>query len=237
MEDLMPPLKQMLRPGGETLQGFAAAENPPKSPPSVPNTVTSGANPYIRCPIPPLNIDPDTLRQFNQNGKTPTRRVIPLPISTVGGGGSVTNTTVINEGSSSSGSSTTKLVSASVALSVPSLTPGQVFVATVTMAKSFQLLQITSTQAVEVRVYSNSSAQSSDRVRITDAPVPFEVFPGIITDIVFDTAPYIWNWQNRIGANASSPQTTSIYVTVINPSQLTGVPAATISIQYLPLES
>jgi hypothetical protein len=235
----MPPLKSMIRPGGGTLEGFAAVENPAKNQMSMPTTMTSGANPYIRCPIPPINIDPDTLRQFNQNGKTPTRRVLPLPIATTAGGGSTTNnTTVINQGSSGGGgSSTAKLVSASVTISVPSLTPGQTFTATVALAKSFQLLSLNSTQGVEVRLYSTQAAQSADLVRITDAAVPFEVFPGIITDVVFDTAPFQWAWQNRIAANADSPQTTNIYVTVINPSQLTGVPASLLGVTYLPLES
>jgi len=234
----MPPLKSMIRPGGGTLDGFTAVENPAKNQMTMPTMMTSGTNPYIRCPIPPINIDPDTLRQFNQNGKTPTRRVLPLPISTVVGAGGVTNnTTAVNQGSDSGGGSSGKLVSASASISVPSLIPGQTFTATVGLAKSFQLLSLNSTQAVEVRLYSSSAAQSADLVRITDAAVPFEVFPGIITDIVFDTAPYVWNWQNRIGANADSPQTTNLYVTVINPSQLTGVPASLIGVTYLPLES
>lgn len=235
----MPPLSQMTRPGSETLKGFTAVETPQRPAPVMSEPLrTTGGNAFIRCPLPPFNATIDTLRQFNENGKTPTRRVIPLPISTsVGGGGSTTNTTVINNGSSGGGSTQTKLVSASLTLEVPSLIPGQTFTATVLMAKSFQLLQITSTQALEIRLYADAATQSGDLVRITDSPVPFEVVAGIITDVVFDSSPFTWNWQNRIGANADSPQSPNIYVTVINPSSVAGTPSAQVGIQYLPLES
>jgi hypothetical protein len=232
----MPPLNQMIR--SDSPKGFAAVEQSPETPVNQPGRALGG-NPYIRCPLPPFNATVDTMRQFNEGGKIPTRRVIPLPISTaVGGGGSVTNTTVINQGGGGSGTATpTKLVSATVTLNVPALTPGGIFTATVTMAKSFQLLQLISSAPLEIRVYGDALTQGSDVPRSTDTAVPFEIVPGIITDVVFDTAPFQWNWQNRIGANADAVQNTNIYVTVINPSQIVGAAAAIISIQYLPLES
>jgi hypothetical protein len=234
----MPSLSQSLR--SSSPEGYAAAvENPSGSPPAVDTQRTTGANPYIRCPLPPFNATVDTLRQFNENGKTPTRRVIPLPISTASGAGGTTNnnTTIIQQGGGSGTPTQATLNSASVTLNVPSLNPGQAFTATVVMAKSFQLLALNSSQGFEVRLYATAGTQSGDIVRTTDTAVPFEVVAGIITDVVFDTAPFVWNWQNRIAANADSPQTTNIYVTVLNPSQLAGVPAGQVSITYLPLES
>jgi hypothetical protein len=236
----MPPLNQMIR--SESPKGFAAVENPPDAASVSQPGRALGGNPYIRCPLPPFNATSDTLRQFNENGKIPTRRVIPLPISVAaGGGGSVTNVSVTNQGGGgSSGGSTivqTKLVSATATLNVPSLTPGATFTATVTMAKSFQLLQLSASGPLEIRLYGDATTQAADLVRLTDSAVPFEILPGVITDVVFDTAPFTWNWQNRMGANADPVQSTTIYVTVVNPSQVIGAPSAIISIQYLPLES
>lgn len=235
----MPPLNQTLRSTSPV--GYEAAEQSPTTPPinSVQDVRTVGANPYIRTTLPPMNVGPDTLRQFNENGKTPTRRVIPLPVSTAVGGGNVTNnTTVIQQGSSGGGgSSTPKLVSASVNVNSPTLLPGQTYQQTVQMAKSFQLLQVTSSQPVEIRIYADSLTQAADLVRITDHAVPFEIVAGLITDVVFDTTPFQWNWQNRMGANADASQSTNIYVTVINPSQVAGALPATTAITFLPLES
>ncbi len=233
----MPPLNQMIR--SQSPKGFQAAENPPDATPVNQQGRALGGNPFIRCPLPPFNATTDTLRQFNESGKIPTRRVVPLPAMTVaGGGGSVVNTTVINQGGGSSGSSTsTKLVSATLILDVPALTPGGIFTATVKMAKSFQLLQLISSAPLEVRMYGDAITQGGDVPRATDTAVPFETVPGVITDVVFDTAPFVWSWQNRIGANADPVQNTNIYLTIINPSQIVGSASAIISIQYLPLES
>lgn len=231
----MPPLAQTLR--STSPKGFEAVENKPMSAPVVVPGHTLGGNPYIRCPLPPFNAGPDTLRQFNENGKTPTRRVIPLPESTMnGGGGSVSNTTIIQQGGSGS-STAPKLISASVAIAVPPLAPGEAFMAFAAAAKSYQLLQLSSTEALEVRLYADAATQGADTPRDTDTAVPYEVVPGVITDVVFDTAPYVWNWQNRIGANADGPQTLNLYISVINPSDLTGTSNAVVTVTFLPLES
>lgn len=236
----MPPLSQMIR--SSSPPGFGPAEDNAEAPPvQVDPGRPLGGNPYLRCPLPPFNAGVDTLRQFNEGGKVPTRRVIPLPIATqVGGGTTINNTEVTNQGGSGGGGGGTTpatLTSLTVTQNVPALAPGATYRATLIMAKSFQLLLVTSTQAVEIRLYGDSITQGGDIARVTDTAVPFEVVPGIITDVVFDVAPFIWRWQNRIGANADSVQTKNIYLTVVNPSQIIGTPATTISIQYLPLES
>lgn len=236
----MPPLNATLR--SSSPEGYEAVEQArPATPPiSVEGNRTVGANPYIRSTLPPFNAGSDTLRQFNENGKTPTRRVIPLPVSTsAGSGGSVTNnTTVIQQGGSSGGSSSTaKLVEASATVNSPTLLPGGTYTVTVPMAKTFQLVSITSSQPVEVRIYADAATQAADLVRITDHAVPFEVVAGLITDVVFDTPPYQWAWQNRTGANADATQSSNIYVTVVNPSQVTGVLGSSIGITYVPLVS
>src|SRR5205814_1729752 len=71
----------------------------------------------IRCPLPPFNFSPDTLRQYETGGLVPQVRVIPVPVNT-GGTSTVTNkVTIVSSasGSSSSGGSTT-LTAKSVAL-------------------------------------------------------------------------------------------------------------------------
>jgi hypothetical protein len=153
-----------------------------------------------------------------------------------GSGTTINNSFTQNSSGSSSSSSTgTTLKAVTVFLTVPPLASAAVFSGTVQMAKSFQLIQITPNQPVEVRLYGNTLAQVSDVARLTDTAPPFET-NGMITDVVFDTLPYQWNWQNRIGANADSPQGLTIYVNVVNPSNVaTG--AATVAITYLPLES
>lgn len=233
----MPPLSELLR--HDSPKGFVQADNPsrPQAPAQQPGSAVDG-NPFIRCPLPPFNATSDTLRQFNEDGKIPARRVIPLPANTTGGGGGTTNnnTTIIQQGSGGGGGGTTTLVSASVTFNVPALGPGGIFLATVVMAKSFQLIALSASTPVEVRMYADPITQSGDAPRATDSAVPFEVVAGIITDVVFDTVPYQWNWQNRIGANAQSPQNTNIYISVVNPSSA-GISGATVTVTYLPLES
>ena len=235
----MPPLSELLKQ--QSLSGFEAAEkSSPSSPPLAPPSAAVGTNPYLRCPLPPFSATVDTLRQFNESGMVPARRVIPLPISSSTGNSTVTETAVTSSSSSSGGSggggtTPTSLTAKTITLSVPSILPGGSFQASVVLAKSYQLLQVTATVPVEFRLYSSIAARTSDRTRGTDVPVPFEVFSGIITDVVFDTAPYLWSWQNRIGANTDSPQTTNGYISIVNPTNGSLSPG-TVTIRFLPLE-
>jgi hypothetical protein len=231
----MPSLKDML--AVKSISGFAPVENSTKGAPMV--TGTLGQNVYRRCPLPPFSTTPDALRQFDEGGKIPTRRVIPLPIQTIAaaGGNIVTNvTSTASASSSSSGTSTATLASATASLNVPALSGGQVYTATASLAKSFQLLQITATNAVEVRMYGTSLAQTIDISRVTDAAPAFETTQGLITDVVFDTTPYQWAFQNRVAANADSPQASTIYFTVINPST-SGIGSTVVTVTYVTMES
>jgi hypothetical protein len=75
---------------------------------------------------------------------------------------------------------------------------------------------------------------AADAGRQKYAPPAAELANNIITDLVLDTAPYIWNWQNRIGANSNTPQTTNLYIAVTN---LSGPTMVQVNITLLPLES
>jgi hypothetical protein len=62
-----------------------------------------------------------------------------------------------------------------------------------------------------------------------------EVANNLISDVIFDTVPYAWAWQNRIGANQDSPQANNLYVSIKNLSGSTASPSVTIT--FLPLET
>jgi hypothetical protein len=230
----MPTLNDMTQ---KSLSGFQAVENPKTPPPaSVPGAVLGG-NRYLRCPLPPFNSSPDVLRQFNESGKVPATRVIPLPVATTLG----TGTTIFNGTSSSSGSGgsggvvpTPSLAPVTTTLSIPILVSGGSYSTTIQLAKSYQLQSVTSNQPVEIRLYASKNAQISDSPRLTDTAPPFETTVNLITDVVLDTAPYLWTWQNRVAVNADSPQTLNAYVTVFNPAGHS-VSAATLTLLYIPL--
>lgn len=222
----------------QSLPGFEAAEKSVSAPPVLPPGVAPPANKYIRCPLPPFAVNIDTLRQYNEGGAVPTRRVIPLPISVQAGSGTTINNSFVQSssgGSSGGSSSGTTLKAVTAFVNVSPLSPIGVFATTVQMAKSFQLLQVTFSQPLEIRLYGTSLAQVSDMARLTDNAPPFEI-NHVITDVVLDTAPYQWSWQNRICANADNPQTTTIYITIVNPSGSVGTSSASVAITYLPLE-
>ena len=233
----MPPLAERLKT--QSLPGYEAASNPTvATPPILPGAALPG-NKYIRCPLPPFSANSDTLRQYNEGGAVPTRRVIPLPTSVREGSGTqIINTTVTNSSGSgsSSGGTGSSLKATTAFLNVPSLAPQGAFQTTLQMAKSFQLLQVVASAPIEVRLYGNLLAQVIDISRLSDTAPPFEI-TGMITDVIFDTAPYQWYWQNRIAANADNPQGLNIYVTIVNPSPTTGTGLSTLAVTYLPLET
>src|SRR5271165_1175053 len=102
----MPGLNQTLRNSTPAGYEAAPARPVPPLPMLMPSKGNFGSNSSIRTPLPPFNIGPDTLRQFDQSeGVAPKRRVIPLPIqSQVGGGGAViNNNTTISSGSGGGG--------------------------------------------------------------------------------------------------------------------------------------
>lgn len=194
------------------------------------------ANRNLRSTLPPLAAQVDNVRQFNELGKTPRFRVIPLPVNLTSGGGSVVNVT--KSTSSGGGSSTTTGVTSIVASTVTinaSIGPSSAILSSAVMARSFQLLSVIATAAVSIRLYGNSSAQALDSFRGIDAPVPAELGQDLITDLVLDTAPYTWNWQDRIGANSDTTQNTNIYITLLNPSTLSDV--VSVAIKFVPLQT
>jgi hypothetical protein len=233
----MPALRDTIRK--DSPAGFAPTQAPLALPPvqEMPGQKNSfKVNPWIRSPLPPVNAGPDTLRQFNDgDANVPRRRVLPLPSNNgLGGGSTVTNTTIVSP--ASSGASSAALTAQTATYVSPLLNAGSTSYSTLNLtAKSFQLISMTATGPCEVRIYGNLIAMSIDASRAMDAPPAAEYANNIITDVVLDTAPYSWNWQNRVGANSNTPQTTNLYIAVTN---LSGGPTAVqVSIVLLPLES
>lgn len=197
------------------------------------------ANVFIRCPLPPFNSDPDTLRQFETGNQVPQRRVIPLPVMATVGTSQVSlagSAFVISSSSSSSPAAPTQLLPLSASLSTGGLATGDNFQGSVQMSKSFQLLSLSANEVCEVRLYGTSSAQSFDAGRAEGDPVPPEISQNIISCVTFDSLPYNWPWQNKIGANQDTPQSLTVYVTVFN-TDVSAVTNIDIAIGYLPLEA
>ncbi len=230
----MPALKERLR--SQTPEGYAEQATVPKTPPAPPEQKSLGADPMIRCPLPPFNAGPDTLRQFDQNGKIPARRVIPLPAMTgINGAINITNnTSVISQGGGGSGNVPVTVAAKTMTITVPILLPGDAATLTVTVTAVAVLMILGSSAPCEVRIYGDANTQASDLPRLTDTAPPFEVTQGLTTDVVLDTSPLRYNWQNRLFVNQDAPITKNMYVTVINPTM--GAVTPSITITYLPLE-
>jgi hypothetical protein len=230
----MPPLSEVL---GTSMKGFVPMEQAPPLPsPVAPpgQTPALKSNPSIRCPLPPINANPDDLRQFDDgNSAIPRRRVLPLPANNGLGGTTINNTSVISEAGSSS--STPSLSAKSVSYKTALINSGQNSSSVITMAKSFQLISCIANAPCDLRLYGSAQAQAADAARATDAPLAAELLNNLITNVVFDTTPFSWQWQNRVGVNSNNPQTTAVYITVINTASAQAV--IQITLTYLPLES
>ena len=207
-------------------------------------------NPFLRCPLPPIAVTPDSLRQYYSGGQIPQFRILTPTDSASGVGRSGGGTVIIHQsvsstvgstpsasgsGSTGTGAGSTGLVAAGVSLTTPSLGVGATFMSSVQMSKSFQLLILTADKPCRVEIYGTASAQNSDLGRGLDiAPLP-GTQQDLITDVVLDTLPYRWSWQNRVGANGNNPQDATVYITVTNEGVSTDV--ITISVVFVALES
>lgn len=195
------------------------------------------SNPNIRCPLPPVGADPDSLRQFEGN-ESPKFRVLPL-IPPTGG----TTTVTTSGGSSSSGGSggsggttPTAINAKTVTLTIGAVGPNAAVRTQLSLSQSYQLVSLTANNPCCIRLYGTAAAQSGDSVRPPDNPVPAEITMNLIIDVVLDTVPYVWQTQNIVGANQDSPQSATTYITVINPS-VTGLSNVVVTITYAPLET
>lgn len=190
-------------------------------------------SPYARCPLPPSNNSADSLRQWGQGTDVPVFRTSAPPTNANGGGG---GTTIINQtGSSSSGGTTPATLPSSQNASVttPTLAPGQTWTGTLQMAKSFIVVQVTTSAFARVELYGTKIAQTLDLSRpVTQGPP--NTTRGLILDVALLTAK-TWQVLDCVGSNDDSTRSATIYVTITNLS--TGSGKITASLLFIPEES
>lgn len=219
--------------------GFTSMDAMPDSSQGTNLAPVSAPSPRMRTAVPATNADADLINQVGKGGSNPQFRMLPLPptnggaVTVVENGGSSSSS---GGGSSSGGSSTISLLPKTTTISVPALGAGSLAMLSVNLSQSFQILSVASNNACDVRLYGSTAAQTTDSTRSSDAPVPAEATQNIILNVIFDTVPYIWYCQNIVGANGLAPQSTLLYLTVVNAS--TGpISGTVITIVYVPLET
>lgn len=195
------------------------------------------SNPNIRCPLPPVGADPDSLRQFEGN-ESPKFRVLPLQPQT----GGATTVDEFGGGTSSGGSSggssgsSVNIVAKTASATFVSIAGNGAAQTTVTLSQSFQILSITANQGCCVRLYGSTDGQTADSGRGVDDPAPAATTQGLIIDVVLDTTPFVWQPQSIVGSNSDSIQSKNVYVTVINPGAA-AINGLLVTISYVPLET
>jgi hypothetical protein len=188
--------------------------------------------------MPPVNVTPDTLRQFYRGGLIPQSRIMTPSVLSGNNNstGSVTNTTVVQSTTPGGGVKPTTPTAQTVSVSTPVLNPGDDYFAVATIAKTFDLISLTTSDVSRVRLYATAMSQSTDVSRGSDEAPPAGVDQGLILDVTLDTAPFYWlcTWVPT-GVNGDSPRSSAIYVTVSN-VDLASHPI-TATMMYLPTEA
>jgi hypothetical protein len=120
-------------------------------------------------------------------------------------------------------------------VTTPALTPGQVYLTSVTLAKAFIPIAVTVNAAARVELYGTSIGQTLDQSRGPTTP-PANTIQGLIADVTLVPPQLTWYYVNTVGTNQNSPnQTSTIYVTITNNSA--AVTAITASFLFVPSES
>jgi len=176
----------------------------------------------------------DNIRDFHLGGSVPQQRSpLPPPISAQGAG---TNSTSIVTSSASSTSTNNPPLAQSASVTTPVLNPGDQFIGTILLAKSFYLIQLTVSLGARVQLYSTATYQSLDLGRAVITPVGLGTNQGLIFDAALDTAPIVWQCNPvPLGANADTPQTNAIYVTITNIDVVSSPVSVTFT--YVPTQS
>lgn len=207
-------------------------------PPTGSTEYDPGRNSMIRCPMPPLWQDSsDSQRQFYVDDKVPQMRIMTPQTTGVNGslGGESTTGIIENSSGGGGGSTPASIAVAQAVVTTPVLPPNAKFVGALATTKSFQILSIAVGSPSRIQFYGTAAAQTQDSGRGLDVPPPAGVIQNIIADVVLDTAPYRWSFQDRVGANADQPQQSAMYVTITN---LDGTSdSITLTLQYVPLEN
>ena len=115
------------------------------------------------------------------------------------------------------------------------LSPNGRFAGSIAAAKGSQIISVAVGSPCRVQLYGNAQSQTQDAARGLDVPPQAGTTQGIVTDVVLDTAPYVWTFQNCVAVNADSPQKPVLYVTLTNLDTTSDV--ITLALRYVPIES
>jgi hypothetical protein len=175
------------------------------------------------------------LRQFYRDSVIPQTRLFNPPNPGLSAGGSTTTINNISTGSSSGGSGTSTIAVTQTSFKTASIAANATFTGSFTLSRVFQLLALGASAPCRVRLYGTAAAQSSDAYRGLDVPPPAGTVQNIICDIVLDTSPLQWKFQDRVGANADTTVNSTVYISVTNLDATSEV--FTLSFSYVPLVS
>jgi hypothetical protein len=184
-------------------------------------------NTMLRCPLPPVSVTPDSLRQFYLKGQIPQHRLLPPAIVST----SSTTTTVSSSTSSTiTGKTPVQNTNLQVGISTGIINPNQQFKGSVTMKPSFLVQKISVSAPARVRLYSTKLAQTNDAGRNTNTYPSSTNGSGIILDVEI-TSKQEWAVSPpAAGSNNDSPQTSVVYVTI--DSLATSTTTIAVNIQY-----
>lgn len=185
-----------------------------------------GLNPMMKCPLPPVTVSPDSLRQYYRGGILPQIRVLSPSNPSINGalGGSSGN--VI---SSSSSTETIELTVQQTSIVTNILNPGDIFTGIVNLGKVFQLLQISSNVSARIELYNTLNNLQLDTIRALDVAPAFGTTEGIIVDLALDQAPFSFSLEDISGNNGDNPQVSLAYVAITNIGQATTPIVVTLS--------
>jgi len=187
-------------------------------------------NSMMRCPLPPVNVTPDTTRQFYRGGMLPQIRVMSPPNAATSGAGSGGTST--SGAISSSSSTTVSLTVKQIAITTGILNPNENFSGVVALGKVFELIQMSSSTACRVRLYGTQNALNLDLSRPIDVAPAFGTEQGLILDSVLDSSPFTFALEGISGSSGDAPQSDLIYIAVTNVGSATTPISVTFS--YLP---
>lgn len=232
----MPTVSEALNADRSNLTPIDTAQQSEQKPPAAQSDSRLNSllkSPYARCPLPASNNSADSLRQWGQGSDVPKFRTQTPQNNANNGGGSPT-TAVVTSSSSSGGTTPSTLPSSqNASVTTPTLAPSQTWTGTLQLAKSFILIQVTSSGYCRAELYGTKIAQILDLSRpVTQGPA--NTTQGLILDVALLTK-LSWQVLDCVGSNGDSPQSSTIYVTVANLS--TAAQPFTVSLQYIPEES
>lgn len=228
----MPRLSESLQ---SDLSGYAPTMTSAPTGPAPPESMQPVLNAVMRCPLPMvLQAASDAQRQFYQGGSIPQIRALALNQTTSNAAASGgTGTVIVSRGSG--GGSVIPVLAPQTTITTAVLAPGGKLIGSFLLADSYQLLSAATSVAARIQLYGTALAQTIDLPRGLDVPPSAGTTMNLVCDVVLDTAPYTWTFQNRVGANGDSPQTATVYATITNLSAASV--KVTTTVVYVPLET